>query len=134
MLAYRYRYLSICREVCLGVIYCQICIYLTIKEIVIDFILSSIFEEVDLDENPCIILSYRYILTLESIDRYISISDFYTINDEGLIIDLKNSAELFSASRIKSCLTCYSLLRNLNCYSRIVRRVLINKATKKFII
>jgi hypothetical protein len=134
MLACRHRCPSICREVCPDIVYCQICAYLTIKGIVVDFILLSTFEEVDLDKNPCIMPSCRHILTLESIDGHISMSDFYTTNSEGLIVDLKNSAELFSASGMKSCPTCRGPLQNLNRYSRIVRRALIDEATKKFIV
>ena len=63
-----------------------------------------------------------------------SMSDFYTTNGEGSIVDLKNSADLFSASGMKSCPTCRGPLRNLNHYSRIVRRALIDEATKKFIV
>ncbi|KAK6591706.1 hypothetical protein H4I96_12262 [Botrytis cinerea] len=105
-----------------------------IKEMVVDFILSSTFEEVDLDENPCIVPSCGHILTLESMDGHMSMSDFYTMNGEGSIVDLKNSAEPFSASGMKSCPTCRGPLRNLNRYSRIVRRALIDEATKKFIV
>jgi len=35
---------------------------------------------------------------------------------------------------MKSCPTCRGPLRNLNRYSRIVRRALIDEATKKFIV
>jgi hypothetical protein len=101
---------------------------------VVDFILSSTFAEVNLDENPCIIPPCGHILTLESMDGHMSMSDFYTINGEGSIVDLKNSAEPFSASGMKSCPTCRGPLRNLNRYSRIVRRALIDEATKKFIV
>ena len=112
----------------------RICAHPTLKGMVVDFILSSTFEEVDLDENPCIMPSCGHILTLESMDGHMSMSDFYTTNGEGLIVDLKNSAEPFSASGMKSCPTCRGPLRNLNRYSRIVRRALIDEATKKFIV
>jgi hypothetical protein len=125
---------SICGEVCPGVAYCQFCTHPSIKGMIVDFILSSTFEEVDLDENPCIMPSCGHILTLESMDGHMSMSDFYTTNDEGSIVDLKNSAEPFSASGMKSCPTCRGPLRNLNRYSRIVRRALIDEATKKFIV
>lgn len=101
---------------------------------VVDFILSPTFEETDLDENPCIMPSCGHILTLESMDGHMSMSDFYTTNGEGSIVDLKNSAEPFSATGMKSCPTCRGPLRNLNRYSRIVRRALIDEATKKFIV
>ncbi|KAL9119512.1 MAG: hypothetical protein Q9187_003935 [Circinaria calcarea] len=112
----------------------DICAHPTIKRIVVDFILSSTFEEVDLDEDPCIIPPCGHVLTLESMDGHMSMSDFYIMNTEGSIVDLKNSAEPFSASGMKSCPTCRGPLRNLNRYSHIVRRALIDEATKKFIV
>ncbi|PQE06276.1 NFX1-type zinc finger-containing 1 protein [Rutstroemia sp. NJR-2017a BBW] len=134
MLACGHRCSSICGEVCPEVAYCQICAPQNVKEMVVDFILSSTFEEIDLDEEPCIVPPCGHILTLESMDGHMSILDFYIMNDEGSIIGLKNSAEPFSASGMKSCPTCRSPLRNLNRYNRIVRRGLIDESTKKFIV
>jgi hypothetical protein len=134
MLACGHRCPSICGEVCPRVTYCQICADPTVKGIVVDFILSSTFEEIDLDESPCVVPSCGHILTLDSMDGHMGMSDFYTMNGEGSIVDLKNSAEPFSASGMKSCPTCRGPLRNLNRYSRIVRRALIDEATKKFIV
>jgi hypothetical protein len=125
---------SICGEVCPDVAYCQTCAHPAIKAMVVDFILSSTFEEVDLDTDPCIIPPCGHILTLESMDGHMSMSDFYISNVEGSIVALKNSAEPFSASGMKSCPTCRAPLRNLNRYGRIVRRALIDEATKKFIV
>ncbi|OCL12491.1 hypothetical protein AOQ84DRAFT_419589, partial [Glonium stellatum] len=134
MLTCGHRCPSVCGEICPAVAYCQICARPTIKEMVVDFILSTTFEEVDLDEDPCLIPPCGHILTLESMDGHMSMLDFYAKNAEGLIVDLKNSAEPFSASGMKSCPTCRGPLRNLNRYSRIVRRALIDEATKKFIV
>lgn len=125
---------SICGEVCPGIEYCQICAPSSIKERVVDFIMSSTYEEVDLDESPCIIPPCGHILTLESMDGHMSMSNIYTVDAKGLIVGLKNSAEPFSASEMKKCPTCRGPLRNLNRYSRIVRRALIDEATKKFIV
>jgi hypothetical protein len=134
MLACGHQCPSICGEVCPGVAFCQICAQPAIKGMVVDFIMSSTFEEVNLDEDLCIVPSCGHILTLESMDGHMSMSDFYTMDGEGAIVGLKNSAEPFSASGMKSCLTCRGPLRNLNRYSRIVRRALIDEATKKFIV
>ena len=133
-LACGHRCPSICGEVCPAVAYCQICAHPTITGMIVDLILSSTFEGVDLDEDPCIVPSCGHILTLESMDGHMSMSDFYVINGEGSIVDVKNSAEPVSASGMKSCPTCRGPLRNLNRYSRIVRRALIDEATKKFIV
>jgi hypothetical protein len=134
MLACGHRCPSICGEVCPGVAYCQICAHPAIKEMVVDYILSSSYKEVDLDTDPCIIPACGHILTLESMDGHMSMSDFYISNVEGSIVALKNSAEPFSASGMKSCPTCRAPLRNLNRYGRIVRRALIDESTKKFIV
>jgi len=88
---------------------------------VVDFILLFIFEEVDFNTGFYIILLYGHILTSESINEYINILNFYTINIERLIMDLKNSVKLFFISGIKSCLTYYGFLRNFNRYNCIVR-------------
>ncbi len=125
---------SVCGETCPDVRYCQICGDSNTKEMVVDFILSSTFEEADLDESPCIIPSCGHILTLESMDGHMSMADFYTTNDTGTIVGLKTSSEPFSASSIKNCPTCRGPLHNLNRYSRIVRRAMIDEATKKFIV
>jgi hypothetical protein len=134
MLVCGHRCPSVCGEVCRGVVYCQVCADPTIKGMVVDFIMSSTFEEIDLDEAPCIIPPCGHILSLESMDGHMSMSDFYTMSTGGTIIRLKNSAEPFSASGMKSCPTCRGPLRDLNRYSRIVRRALIDEATKKFIV
>lgn len=125
---------SICGEICPSVRHCQICADPSIKQTVVDFILSSTFEEINLDVEPCIIPSCGHILTLESMDGHMNMSDFYIMDDEGSISDLKNSAEPFSASEMKSCPTCRGPLQNLNRYGRIVRRAFIDEATKKFIV
>lgn len=101
---------------------------------VVDFIMASTFEEVNLEENSCIVPPCGHILTLESMDGHMSMSDFYTMDAEGSIEGLKNNAEPFSASEMKSCPTCRSPLRSLNRYSRIIRRAMIDEATKKFIV
>ena len=134
VLACGHRCPSVCGEVCPAVAYCQICAHPTIKGMIVAFIVSSTFEGVDLDEDPCIVPSCGHILALESMDGHLSMSDFYIMNGEGSIVDLKNSAEPFSVSGMKSCPTCRGPLRNLNRYSRIVRRALIDEATKKFIV
>jgi len=94
----------------------------------------STYEEVNLDENLCIIPSCGHILTLESMDGHMGMSDFYIRDAKGSIVGLKNKAKPFSSSGMKSCPTCRAPLRSLNRYSRIVRRTLIDEATKKFIV
>jgi len=98
---------------------------------VVNFILLFIFEEVDLNKNPYIIPLYRHILILKNINEYINILNFYTINAERLIINLKNSVKLFFISGIKNYLIYRGPLRNLNYYNRIFVRFVIRLNRKK---
>ena len=83
--------------------YSQICAHQTTKRMVNDSILSSIFEKANLDKNLCIIPRYGH---LERMDGHISISDFYTMNTEGLTVNPKDSAEPLSTSGTKSRPIC----------------------------
>lgn len=134
MLSCGHRCPSVCGEACPNIQYCQLCAESAVKGMVVDFILSSTFEEVDLDESPCIIPSCGHLLTLESMDGHMSMSEYYDINDEGSIVGLRNSIEPFTASVAKNCPICRGPLRNVNRYSRVVRRALLDEATKKFIV
>ena len=129
---------SVCGEVCPGVQHCQECADTPIKEMMVDYIMGSSYAEIDLDESPCIIPSCGHILTLESMDGHMSISDYYTFSDEpdgaGSIVGLKSSSEPFSIAELKNCPMCRYPLRNINRYGRIVRRAWIDEATKKFIV
>jgi len=89
---------SVCGEVCPDVQHCQECADTPIKEMMVDYIVGSSYAEIDLDDSPCIIQSCGHILTLESMDGHMSISDYYTFSDEpdgtGSIVGLKSSSEL----------------------------------------
>jgi hypothetical protein len=132
-LACGHRCPSICGEVCPPVHYCQTCGTDNIKAMVVDYIMMSTYGEVNLDEEPCIIPSCGHILTLESMDGHMSMSDIYTITD-GYIVGFEDYVKPFSASEMKVCPTCRGSLQNLNRYSHIVRRALIDGTTKKFIV
>lgn len=134
MLPCGHRCLSICGEVCPDSAYCQICAPAAVKEMVVDFILSSTLEEIDLDENPCIVPPCGHILTVESMDGHMGMSDVYLMDAQGATVGKKNNAEPFSISGLKKCPTCRAPLRSINRYGRIVRRALIDEGTKRFIV
>ena len=129
---------SVCGEICPDSKYCQVCAEEPIKNIMVDYIMSSTYAEIDLNETPCIIPTCGHILTLESMDGHMDLSKYYTISDDPCtddpIIALSSSSEPFSSSELKNCPMCRKPLRNINRYGRIVRRAWIDEATKKFIV
>ena len=129
---------SVCGEECPGVEYCQQCADESVKDMMVDYIMGSSYAEVDLDESPCLIPTCGHLLTLESMDGHMDMSEYYTTSSETDVDDpitaLKMSSVPFSTSELKNCPMCRRPLRNINRYGRIVRRAWIDEATKKFIV
>ncbi len=61
------------------------------------------------------------------------LENYYDVSSTGDVLALKGSSSPFSADEFKNCPICRGPLRNINRYSRIVRRSAIDEATKKFI-
>lgn len=128
---------SVCGEPCPTKKFCQQCGDASAREQEVDYILGETYGEVDLDENPCIIPSCGHILTMESMDGYFDMASYYEMSrepgKEGTIVALKSRSEPFSIKELKNCPMCRAPLRNVHRYGRIVRRALVDEATKKFI-
>jgi hypothetical protein len=71
---------------------------------------------------------------MSSLDGHMSMSDHYEFRVDGSIKAIKSTDKPFSADEIKNCPTCRGSLRNIARYGRIVRRALLDEATKKFIV
>ena len=126
---------STCGETCPEPKYCQECANDTVKETMVDYYnMGTTYAETDLDENPCIIPSCGHILTVESMDGMMGMSDYYDASIDGTFASLKSASVPFSETKVKNCGTCRRPLRDINRYSRIVRRAWIDQATKKFIV
>jgi hypothetical protein len=113
--------------------YCQICCSDEIKGIMVDYLLCSTYGETNLDEDPCLVPDCGHLMTMSSMDGSFGLADNYEINGDGEILSLKSSSLPFSIQGLKTCPICRGPLRNINRYSRIIRRSAIDEATKKFI-
>lgn len=91
------------------------------------------YSEVDLDETPCIFTQCGHVFTVDTLDGWMSMGDHYTLDANGMPTALKGNAEPFSYDELKACPDCRGSLRNVARYGRIVRRALLDEATKKFI-
>lgn len=124
---------SVCGEGCPSPDYCQICCPGETRDIVVDYLLGSTFGATNLDKDPCIVPDCGHLVTMSSLDGIFSLGDYYEANSSGDIMALKGSASPFSVEEVKNCPVCRGPLRNINRYSRLVRRSAIDEATKKFI-
>ncbi|GKU06754.1 unnamed protein product [Fusarium langsethiae] len=126
---------SLCGEVCPPSKFCQVCATDDIKSLCVDFIMLTEYRDIDLNEEPCVFPNCGHFLTVSSMDGQMDMAAHYTLDANGLPTHILQSSEPFSldGQNIKACATCRGSLRSVSRYGRIVRRAMLDEATKKFI-
>ncbi|KAF4244417.1 hypothetical protein CNMCM6805_008669 [Aspergillus fumigatiaffinis] len=104
------------------------------RYVVVDFILGETYENINLDENPCIFPRCGHFLTMESMDGQMALQEHYELDEQGRPMSINDASRPFSMDDIKTCATCRGSLRDLARYGRLVRRALLDESTKKFIL
>ncbi|GKZ20844.1 hypothetical protein AbraIFM66951_009163 [Aspergillus brasiliensis] len=105
-----------------------------VKDRVVDFILGEAYHEIDLNENPCIFPRCGHFLTMESMDGQMDLKAYYELDAGGKPVAITESSKPFSVEDVKRCATCRGSLRDISRYGRLVRRAMLDEATKKFIL
>jgi hypothetical protein len=100
---------------------------------VVDFIMALPYHEIDLNEDPCIFPDCGHFLTKTNMDGIMDLKAYYEISAEENPTAVSSNSEPFSVEEIKVCPTCRGSLRSIARYGRIVRRAMLDEATKKFI-
>ncbi|KAK0648588.1 hypothetical protein B0T16DRAFT_506917 [Cercophora newfieldiana] len=129
---------SLCGETCPSMAYCQLCGSQDVKSTCVDFIEMNEYHEISLDEEPCVFPECGHFLTVSSMDGQMNMSAFYEMDENGVptqILDASRpfSDDEFEGKAVRSCPTCRGSLRSISRYGRIVRRSLLDEATKRFI-
>lgn len=92
------------------------------------------YREIDLDADPCVFPDCGHFVTKSNMDGIMDLKAHYNMSaDENPVAVAKTSAP-FSMDEVKGCATCRGSLRNIARYGRIVRRAMLDEATKKFIL
>ncbi|KAJ2986340.1 hypothetical protein NUW58_g5073 [Xylaria curta] len=126
---------SLCGEACPDSKYCQVCGVDDIKSIMVDFIMGMQYHEINLDEDPCIFPDCGHFITKSNMDGIMDLKAHYTMSaeDDSSPVALSSSSAPFSMDEVKTCPSCRGSLRNIARYGRIIRRAILDEATKKFI-
>ena len=93
------------------------------------------YQEINLDEDPIIVPQCGHIVLMSSLDGTVDMTSVYEMNEDGTVKAIK-STEPFSSLELKDlagCPTCRGSLRSINRYGRLVRRVLLDESTKRFV-
>lgn len=125
---------SLCGEVCPTEAYCQICCSDTIKELQVDFIMGESYDEIDLNEDPVILPRCGHLVTRSNMDGILDMGRHYDIDEDGRVLAIKSASLPFSSEDMHTCPTCRGSLRDLSRYGRIVRRALLDEASKRFLV
>ena len=127
---------SLCGEICPDSTYCQQCASEEIKAVCVDFIEMKVYDEINLDEEPCIFPDCGHFLTVSSMDGQMAMASHYELDEDGLPAKLHGPSKPFSMddSKMAVCASCRGSLRNISRYGRIVRRAMLDEATKKFVV
>jgi len=125
---------SPCGETCPIEAYCQLCCSSEIKETQVDFVMGETYEEIDLDEDPVILPRCGHLVTRSNMDGILDIRRHYDIGEDGSILAIKSASLPFSSEDMPTCPTCRGSLRDLSRYGRIVRRALLDEASKRFLV
>ncbi|PHH72067.1 hypothetical protein CDD82_6187 [Ophiocordyceps australis] len=126
---------SLCGEICPELTYCQQCGSDEIKSTCVDFLEMKEYREIDLNEDPCIFPDCGHFLTVSSMDGQMDMAQYYELDIDGLPTRICGASQPFSQSDagVRVCATCRGSLRRISRYGRIVRRAMLDEATKKFI-
>ena len=125
---------SLCGEPCPPKEMCQQCAKESVKSTVVDYIEFREYKDVDLDQDPCIFPPCGHVKTMSNFDGHFSMQDVYHFDEQGLIVGVIKSSTPFSAEdAMKQCPDCRGSLRQTSRYGRIIRRSMLDEATKRFI-
>lgn len=124
---------SVDGEACPSARYCQVHGVEEVLAQEVDFIEFTEYKDVNLDEDPCIVLQCGHIFTIGTLDGLMCLSDYYEIDDQGHPTAIKTSSQPFSRDELKACPNCRGTMSDIARYGRIVRRALLDESTKRFI-
>ena len=100
-----------------------------------DYITLESYGDIDLDTDPVIVPSCGHVITVSSLDGFMDMTKCYTFGEGNTVTALVNASIAFSAEKdMKTCPSCRASLRNIQRYSRIIRRAVLDESSKRFIV
>ena len=113
--------------------HCQICS--NSKEARVDLLEMKTSEEIDLDENPILVLGCGHLFTAESLDGLIGMTEVYEQDMNRTFTGLLNIAYSLALS-VPRCPDCQCPIRHHSTqrFNQVIYRVVVNKMSKRFLV
>lgn len=101
----------------------------------VDLYEMKTYAEINIDENPIVVLGCGHFFTAESLDGHIGLTDVYTYDKTGNIAGLKDISGAF-AGKIPRCPDCQLPVRQYvtQRYNRVINRAVIDELSKRFLV
>ncbi|KAJ4059169.1 hypothetical protein NW761_002622 [Fusarium oxysporum] len=105
------------------------------KAIKVDLLENKPYREVDLDENPIVLLGCGHFFTGRSLDSLLGMGGVYLMNNHGQFLGLKDFSGSFSKN-VPCCPDCNQAIRQYTTkrYNRLVNRAIMNETAKQFLV
>ncbi|KAF7716581.1 Zinc finger C3H1-type domain-containing protein [Penicillium ucsense] len=101
----------------------------------VDFVEMKLYSEINLDENPIIVLGCGHFFTSESVDGVVGLDEVYTRDVDGKFNGLRDTSSSL-ATGIPSCPDCKQPIRQFvtRRYNRVVNRAVLDETSKRSLI
>lgn len=101
----------------------------------VDLLESKPYREVDLDENPIVLLGCGHFFTGRSLDSLLGMGEVYLMTNLGQFLGLKDFSGSFSKN-VPCCPDCNQPIRQYTTkrYNRLVNRAIMNETAKQFLV
>ncbi|KAI9097313.1 hypothetical protein DFS34DRAFT_593980 [Phlyctochytrium arcticum] len=125
---------ALCGEECPETAYCQLCASAEILNQQVDMILFETYGNIDVNEDPIIVLPCKHIFTMSTLDGHLRLSSCYELDEQGNPLRAKPfTVDPDSQASITGCPSCRGSLRSINRYKRRINKAVLDEATQKFI-
>ncbi|KAH8805391.1 hypothetical protein F5884DRAFT_799194 [Xylogone sp. PMI_703] len=126
---------GVCGEECPDSKFCPECCEPSILAHKVDLFMFEEYREIDIDKDPLIFPRCGHFFTVSSLDGVMKLKQHYDIDPAtNKIIRPKALSRIpHSEMATKSCPECRMPLRDINRYNRIVKIMMLDEATRKFV-
>lgn len=126
---------SICGEVCPSSLYCQVCGTFKHKDIRVETTIDSVqfttYEQIDLDENPVVVLPCQHFFSRRFVDVMLNIMAVYASDEHGQFVRVITPSQMIV--QLKQCPDCRQLISGLHRYNRILKRAVLDISLKEVV-
>ena len=112
---------SLCGEECPSQHFCAICGDSSIQNRVVDLITMERYKDVDLREDPIIILPCKHFFQTSSLDGIMEIHEFYMMHSDNTFFRARFPSIDTYSGKPKTCPDCRNVIHSVFRYGRVLR-------------